>query len=216
MSGVVGGRRGAAWAARRHVAWLRGAALRRITAPTGPWPPVRVLLGAGSLLTGMALTGWVVTAHPLAGGVLALSAVPGLALVATAVGIGYVRLLPSALLLLGTSAGVAVLAVGTSAAGAAVVGVALVAVLELGRWSIERRIDPPIEDATEWPRLGHLAGTLIGGWLLGAVGVRVAAGGLALGIWGSVVGAFAVVLVLGAVAAIARPTAEVGRPRGRG
>jgi hypothetical protein len=177
---------------------------RRVTAGTGEWTTTRSLLAAGALVTGVSLTGWIVTAHPLVGGLLALGAFPGLGLLTVAVLIGYARLLPAALLLLGSSAVVAVLAAEAPAGRAAGVGVALVATLELARWSIERRVDPPAEDASEGPRLRHLAAVLLGGWVVGALAVPATAGGLALARWGPVTAALAVVVVIVAIAAIAR------------
>jgi hypothetical protein len=179
-------------------------AVRRATAPMGEWAPTRSLLASVALLVGIAITGWTVTAHPLAGGLLALSAFPGLGLLSVAVLVGRARLLPAALLLLGGSAGVAVLVAEVPASHAAGVGVALVTTLELARWSIERRVDPTVEDATEWPRLRHLAAVMLGGWLVGALAVPAIAGGLALGIWGPAAGALATITVVGAIAAMAR------------
>jgi hypothetical protein len=177
---------------------------RRVAAGTGEWTIARSLLAIGALVTGVALTGWVITAHPLAGGLLALGAFPGLGLLSVAVLVGYTRLLPAALLLLGGSAAVAVLVAELPAEHAAGIGVALVAALELARWSIERRVDPPAEDASAGPRLRHLAAVLIGGWLVGALAVPATTGGLALARWGPVIAALAVVVVIAAVAAIAR------------
>jgi hypothetical protein len=181
-----------------------GTAAQRVTAATGEWAPARSLLASAALVAGVILTAWIVTAHSLAGGLLALSAFPGLGLLSVAVLVGYARLLPAALLLLGGSAAAAVLAAEASAGHAAGVGVALVTTLELARWSIERRVAPDVEDAVEWPRLRHLGAVLLGGWLVGAFAVPAVAGGLVLGLWGPAAAASAVVAVVGAIAAMAR------------
>lgn len=183
-------------------AWLGALAraARSAAASTAPWPAGRALraLAAVAVAGGLAL--WTAAGgHPL-GGLLSFFAVCGLLVLAVALVDGGSGPLGAALVLLGAPS--AVVASGTTAAGAAGAGAALVAVLELSRWSLERRV-AVAGTAREWRRGLHLAGVLGGGWLAGAAVVGLASGRIALGAWQAPLGALAAVAVAAAVAAAA-------------
>lgn len=185
----------------------RAETVRRAVARTGPWPAARSVRAVAALAVAAAVARWAVTAEPALGGLFEFPAVAGLGVLAAGLVLGRTRLLGAAVVLLTLAVGLAVAAASPSAGTAAGLGAALVVVLELSRWSIERRVDMASEDATERRRWLHLAGVLALGWLLGASAVAVAAGRLGGSLWQLAVAALAAVAIAAVVVAAARSQA---------
>lgn len=175
---------------------------REVAVATGPWPVARLVRAALALAVASLLAGWVAGTGERIGEVLALPAFAGVVVLAAAVVSGRTRPVGKGLLLLGAPA--ALLAVDAPATTAATIGITLVAVLELSRWSVERRVEVPGERAGERRRWLHLVAVLAAGWLVGSGTVGLASGRIDLASWQAVLAGIAALAVAAAVAWAAR------------
>jgi hypothetical protein len=185
-------------------AWLAplAGAARRGVAATGPWPAARLARAIAAMLLATALVWWAGGASGRGGSLLALPAVTGVGLLAVALLRGPTHLMGTAFVLLGVPAAVA--AARSPVTHAASAGAVLVLVLELSRWSVERRVGMPSAGSTERSRWLHLAGVVAGGWLVGVGVVGLASGRIALSGWQAALGAVAAVAIAAAVVTAAR------------